>query len=497
MHRSTLPGVAAGKRRSRGSIETRPDRTKGKFRAVVFAGTDPLTGKARYLRKSADTYAEAQVELTKLLSQVDEHRHPRSAITVGQVIEKWLDVAELADTTRQRYDGLVRTYISPRLGALPAGRLDAETLENLYARLRRCNALCSGRFRDHTCRPLSASTVRQIHFILRAALDRAVRWRYLGVNEAAMASPPAFERHEPDPPSAEEVAALLNDAWRDPAWGLFLWLTMVSGCRRGEMCALRWSDLDLVRNIMTVERSQSQTAAGVREKATKTRQKRRIALDAYSAELLIAYRGQRAAECKAIGISLSSTAYVFSDSPDSGTAPLPSTMTQRYRRLAARVGLRSTRLHALRHYSATELLTAGVDLRTVAGRLGHGSGGATTLRFYAAWVDEADHRAAEAIATALPRPDPTRRLPQHPYELLAADLRGRIEHGFLAPGDQLPTVVELAAQHQVSVGTASRAIGLLKAAGLVAAGRGKRATVTAAEIADSSSNAQPITALST
>ena len=203
-----------------GSIETRPGRTKGKFRAVVFAGTDPLTGRARYLRKSADTYAEAQVELTKLVSQVDERRHPRSAITVGQVIEKWLDVAELADTTRQRYDGLVRMYISPKLGALQAGRLDAETLENFYARLRRCNALCSGRSRDHTCRPLSASMVRQIHFILRAALDRAVRWRYLGVNEAAMASPPAFEHHEPDPPSAEEVAALLNDAWRDPVWGL-------------------------------------------------------------------------------------------------------------------------------------------------------------------------------------------------------------------------------------------------------------------------------------
>jgi Phage integrase family len=63
-------------------------------------------------------------------------------------------------------------------------------------------------------------------------------------------------------------------------------------------------------------------------------------------------------------------------------------------RLARKLGLRSTRLHALRHYSATELIAAGADIRTVAGRLGHGSGGATTLKIYAAWVDEAGQRAA-------------------------------------------------------------------------------------------------------
>ena len=61
-------------------------------------------------------------------------------------------------------------------------------------------------------------------------------------------------------------------------------------------------------------------------------------------------------------------------------------------------------LHALRHYSATELLTAGVDLRTVAGRLGHGGGGATTLRVYAAWVGEADRRASEILGSRMKRP---------------------------------------------------------------------------------------------
>jgi integrase len=135
---------------------------------------------------------------------------------------------------------------------------------------------------------------------------------------------------------------------------------MVSGCRRGEMCALRWTDLDLTRGIMTVERSYAQTADGNREKSTKTRQKRRIALDAHTVDLLTAYRTQSESECAALGIELPRDAFVFSNSPDGSIALLLSTVTQKYRRLATRLGLRSTRIHSLRHYSATELQIGGI-----------------------------------------------------------------------------------------------------------------------------------------
>ena len=468
--------MAGRQHRPRGHIE---ERSNGTYRAVVYAGIDPLTSKPRYLKKTAPTHAEAAVELTRLQNQVDEQRHPRSGITVGQVIEKWLDVAELEDTTRERYDGLIRLHIAPTFGDMPAGKVDAELLERFYARLRRCSKLCFGRS-SHVCRPLSASSVRQVHFILRAALDRAVRWRYLGTNEAAMAEPPAFERPEPDPPSAEEVAALLNEAWAEPWWGLCLWLVMVTGCRRGEICALRWTDLDLARGTMTIGRSYAQTRAGTREKSTKTAQKRRLAIDAYTVELLTAYRERCREQCDTLSVSLPRNAFVFSGSPDFSVALLPSTVSQRYRRLATRVELRSTRLHALRHYSATELLNAGVDLRTVAGRLGHGSGGATTLRHYAAWVNEADKRAADAIVAVIPRPDPSARIPRNPYEKLAAELRAAIQSGDLPPGTPLPTTQELAATHAVSAGTVNRAVAILKSEGIVTAARGHRATVVGA-----------------
>src|SRR3954452_12860395 len=139
------------------------------------------------------------------------------------------------------------------------------------------------------------------------------------------------------------------------------------------------------------------------EKATKTEKERRIALDPYTVELLAEHRDRLAERCARLSIALSPDAFLFSQAPDNSTPLRPRAVTQRYRRMAIRLKLRSTRIHALRHYSATELLAAGVDLRTVAGRLGHGSGGVTTLRTYAAWVKQADRRAAETIAQVIPR----------------------------------------------------------------------------------------------
>jgi hypothetical protein len=92
--------------------------------------------------------------------QVDEDRHPKTDITLGRAIEQWLDVADLEDATRDRYEGLVRIYIAPTPGSLPAARLGAELLERFCARLQRCRRLGSSRpSADHTCQPLSSSTV--------------------------------------------------------------------------------------------------------------------------------------------------------------------------------------------------------------------------------------------------------------------------------------------------------------------------------------------------
>jgi hypothetical protein len=152
-------------------------------------------------------------------------------------------------------------------------------------------------------------------------------------------------------------------------------------------------------------------------------------------------------------------------------------ISQRYRRLALRLQLRSTRLHSLGHYSATELVAAGVDVRTVAGRLGHGSGGATTPKVYADWVDEADRRAADTMATIVPKPVPAPVRPRGPHGTIAESQREQIRSGALPAGARLPTVAQLAVANTVAIGTAHRAITALKAEGLLEVTRGRRAAV--------------------
>jgi integrase len=291
---------------------------------------------------------------------------------------------------------------------LPLAKIDAELLEHFYARLRRCREQCSGRpARGHTCQPLAPSTVRQIHWILSGALGRAVRWRWIAANPANHAEPPGLTPPNPEPPSAKDAARILTAAWeKDPDWGSFLWLALTTGARRGELCALQWLHVDLEAGVLTIATAVAQVGGTRAIKGTKTHQKRRIALDAETVAVLQELRDRAVERAAAIYFELPDTAYVFSPDPDGQRALVPDTATQRYGRLVRRLGI-AGHLHQLRHYSATELINAGVDVRTVAGRLGHGGGGATTLRVYTAWVAESDQRAATALGSRLQRPSPS------------------------------------------------------------------------------------------
>jgi DNA-binding transcriptional regulator YhcF (GntR family) len=186
---------------------------------------------------------------------------------------------------------------------------------------------------------------------------------------------------------------------------------------------------------------------------------------------------------------------MFSPLPDGSVPFNPDALSKRFAKLAARLAIDTT-LKNMRHYNATELIMADYNLKTVAGRLGHGGGGTTTLRVYTAWHAEVDQLAAGPITTRMPprptdaghqeKPKPSA-IPRptdedlQPYERIAADLRGAIDSGILMPGDPLPAEKTLAARYEVAASTAHRAVALLVAAGLVTASRGARARVAGAE----------------
>jgi len=414
---------------------------------LVYAGVDPLTGKDHYLTESTRDEAEAQRILTKLLNSVDEQRNPRTKATLGAAVESWLRTHEAEETTLDGYRGYVRRTILPRLGDVPIAKITPQVLEEFYADLRRCRHLCANgepavdhrttvqhecrtvRHRrrpgrpgpephdcatagclvvecpPHVCKPMAASSIRQIHWVLSSALAAAVRWDWIRVNPADNAKKPKQRRPQPEPPTADEAARIVAAAWgQDVDWGALVWLVMVTGLRRAEVLALRWSDFEPSTGMLAVRRNYVRSGSLRIEKDTKTHQMRRISLDPETVAMLADHRAHYEEQVRVLDFEPSNQAFVFSYQPLYDLPADPSAVSHRYRRTCTDLGIDS-HLHALRHYSATELLTAGVDLRTVAGRLGHGSGGATTLRVYAAWVGESDRRASEILGSRMRRPE--------------------------------------------------------------------------------------------
>ncbi len=426
---------SSGQRRQRGFI-----RQRGRsFQVLVFSGADPVTGKDVYLTGSATDRAEAERIRTRLLAQVDRQRTPASRVTLNHALDAWFDVHEGEATTLDTYRGYADRVIRPALGEVAIAKISPRMLEQLYAQLRRCRARCNGksfvehrvegehacrdvvhrRKRDHDCaavgcrvveckphecKPLSAATVRQIHSVISGTLSTATRWDWIPSNPASTAKKPKQSKPQPSPPTAAQAARILQAAWELEAdWGTLVWLLMVTGMRRGELCALRWTDIQLDAGVLEVRRAYTHRAGVGIEKETKTHQMRRIALDDDTVDLLAAQRLRFQNRAESLGAAPKDDAFVFSFTPDHSAPCHPDSVSHRYVRMCKEVGI-DTHLHALRHYSATELISAGVDVRTVAGRLGHGGGGTTTLRVYAAWVPESDRRAADLLASRLGRP---------------------------------------------------------------------------------------------
>ena len=390
----------------------------------VYAGLDALTGERHYLTEvvpaGPKAAAEAERARTRLLSQVDERRNPKTRATLNQLLDRYLEVLDVEPTTKVRYEVDIRLRLRPVLGHLPLSRIEPDLLERLYAQLRICRDRCGGKG-NHTkhrtrrphecdsecrpvpCKPLSASSIRALHWTLSSAMKAAVRWRWITQNPLETVKPPPPPKPHPRPPTAEQAARILTEAWKDPDWGTLVWTAMTTGARRGELCALYREDLDLDTAVLFVHTSLKLVDGRWLRLETKTHQQRRIALDDDTVTILRNHVARLDAVAAQFGIEISPRSYLFTLTPDATDPLKPDTATQRYDRLAKRLDIPTT-FHRLRHYSATELITAGVDIRTVAGRLGHGGDGTTTLKTYAAWISEADQRAAAALGHRLPRP---------------------------------------------------------------------------------------------
>jgi integrase len=176
-----------------------------------------------------------------------------------------------------------------------------------------------------------------------------------------MSTHPGKPAPSPSFPARALAAKIVMEASNDPGWGMFVWLAMTADARFAELCALHWDDVDFDRGVLTIRSGPAQGPAG----------QRRIVLDAPTIPLLRAYLGHCAAQAAMLGIERLPTAYVFSPSPDGGVAPESDEVAERFVRMCADHGW-DPDPGGLPHYSADELIAAGVDVLTVNWRLQRG-----------------------------------------------------------------------------------------------------------------------------
>jgi integrase len=367
------------------------ERRPGVWELIVQLPRDASTPRGKQLSRTVrGTKREAQRALAALVTEVSTGKISSSTTSLTELLDRWLDHVneQLSPTTVREYRRLVTRLIVPDLGKLPLRRVTTQRLDTYYGTLVRE-------------RGFAPASVRHVHAVIRGALGQAVRWGWIPTNPAANASPPKVRRREINPPALGDARALLAAADdHDPDFGALIRVLAATGARRGEVCGLRWSDLDRRAGTLSIRRSVASVAGGTVVKDTKTHAARRIALDPETLLVLDAHRERLEYRAELCRVGLDQDGFVFTATLD-GTQPLhPDTITGAFGRICRRAGLRSVRLHDLRHLHATQLLAAGVPVRTVSGRLGHADA-ATTLNVYAHFLEASDRDAAYVIGGLL------------------------------------------------------------------------------------------------
>jgi integrase len=311
---------------------------------------------------------------------------PAESQTVGEYLLDWLSHAR-GRVRRVTYDGyecLLRCHALPALDGVGLGELTPLRLQQLYADL-----LAGGEGQA----ALSGGTVLNFHLVLNQAFAQAVRWQLLAANPAAGVQPPRPKRSQRiavDP----ELAQRLLAATAGTAYELPCCLALATGMRRGEILALRWSDLGLDYGSLQVVRTLQPSQEGLVYEEPKTaRSRRNVLLPGFVRPYLERQREAQQRRRELVGEWQEEGLVI--DRGD-GRAVNPDTLSSGWARHLRNRGLPKVRFHDLRHAHATLLLLQGVHPKIVSERLGHASIG-ITLDTYSHVLPSLQSQAADAF----------------------------------------------------------------------------------------------------
>ncbi len=300
----------------------------------------------------------------------DANRHQWDNRNLAEYIRYWLDnhaALRCGPKTLERYRQLAESLVR-LLGGVSIRDLRPGVIqEAVNVLLLRGGAPTEA---HPNGRPLAAKTVHSTASLLFTCLGDAARLEHIPANPMADRKVKLPKRPRPNPAVMEADA--LGDIFQH-ALGTRLYAFVVtaacSGCRRGELLALTWADLDFGTGIMTVSKSLEQTRAGLRVKPTKSGTSRSIGLDEFALDVLTTHRMGQAQDKLACGPAYRPNNLIFCQ--PNGDFYSPDHVGTRTKVLLRKAGYPNFSLHSLRHSHASILLRNGTPLAVVSERLGH------------------------------------------------------------------------------------------------------------------------------
>lgn len=316
---------------------------------------------------------------------------------------EYLDIMKpsLSPATFAFYKNEIERHIIPALGHLKLKEISSSHIQKYVQQLSALPKTDRNGNVTDTGENISPSTVRRYLTILQSIFKQAVKLGLIPDNpaKAEKLSLPKAKKPKVDIFSKQEAAQMLACLEQeDIQFQTLIQLAIFTGARRGELVALKFSDVDFEQSKITIERA----AVKLKEQKTvikppKDYEVRTVTINQSCLELIKLLRAEKLRQAANLGTQWREEGWLFTTW--NGEIMNPQTPTKQFSKFLERNGLRHRKFHSLRHTSATLLLYAGVNIKQVQGRLGHGD--IETTNKYLHLIEEADVEAVNKLDVML------------------------------------------------------------------------------------------------
>jgi integrase len=354
-----------------------------RYQVTVDTGINPQTGRRQQTRRRYATEREARKALAEIVNATATGQYvARTTHTVDQLcVDNLAGRHSLRASSRVKIEYDLEAF-RQRYGTLPVQRLTKAHIDALVADLMAGGTKTA---KGKTRRPWSAQSVNKVIATIDQVLADAKAQGIISRNVAELVSRVAGPHKSLATYTEAEVQKLLGAIADDRlahAWELAL-----SGLRRGEIAGLRWADVDLDGNELSI--ANNRVAAGSRsvENDPKSAASRRtLPLPDRIVTVLRSAKARQSAERLALGADYGSGEYVVSN--EAGEPYAPGVLSRYWQETLQAAGIRHIKLHAARHTCATLMHLQGVPVAVIAAWIGH-KDASLTMKLYAHSQDDA------------------------------------------------------------------------------------------------------------